>query len=108
TAMPARPLDKASAGAIIEAFHAAHEKRYGRRQQGAAVELVTLNVTAKGDTVRPTHAPLAAGDGTAAAARKGRRSVYFRDIGRVDCEHYERPLLRAGDRLAGPAIVQAV
>jgi len=108
TAMPEGPLGKASAPAIVEAFHAAHEKRYGRRQQGAAVELVTLNVTAKGDTVRPIHAPLAAGDGTAAAARKGRRSVYFRDIGRLDCEHYERPLLAAGDRLAGPAIVQAV
>ncbi len=106
--MPGGILTPAIAPEIIETFHRVHEKSYGRRDQAAAVEFVTLNVLAKGETSHPECKPLPEGDGSAARARKGPREVYFRDIGRADCEHYDRNLLRAGDRLAGPAIVEAV
>ena len=106
--MPPNALASAKGPEIIEAFHRVHEKRYGRRDRAAAVEFVTLNLTATGETSRPQYQPLRQGDGSGDRARKGPRKVYFRDIGRTDCEHYDRKLLCAGDRLAGPAIVEAV
>lgn len=106
--MPDRVLTPAVAPEIIEAFHRVHEKSYGRRDSAAAVEFVTLNLTARGETSHPDYKPLPKGDGSARAARKGPRKVYFRDIGRIDGEHYDRVLLRAGDTLSGPAVVEAV
>jgi N-methylhydantoinase A len=105
--MPCGALASASGSEIIEAFHRAHEKRYGRRDAAAEVEFVTLNLTAKGETSRPRYEPLPRGDGSGGGARKGPRKVYFRDAGRLDCEHYDRKLLRGGDTFAGPAIVEA-
>ena len=94
--------------AIAENFHAAHERRYGRRDAASAVEIVTLHLTAKGESLRPDYKPLPQGTGNAGHAHTGTRPVYFRDVGRVDCDHYDRARLAAGDKLSGPAIVQAV
>ena len=106
--LPEGALTFGSQAAIAESFHSAHEKRYGRRDTNSSVEIVTLHLTAKGDTLRPEYKPLPPGDGSIDRARTGTRRVYFRNVGRVDCEHYDRSRLRAGDTLKGPAIVQAV
>ena len=105
--LPEGELTRALVSEIIESFHLAHEKLYGRRDLAATVEFVTLNLTAKGDTVRPEYKPLPKGDGSVQGALKQTRAVYFRDKGRIDCKIYDRAQLRAGDELSGPAIVEA-
>lgn len=91
---------------VAEAFHIAHEKRYGSQDRAAAVEFVTINVSATTNSQRASYAVSAQSSG-GASALKGRRSVYFRDSGRTDCALYDRELLNPGDELVGPALIQA-
>jgi N-methylhydantoinase A len=101
-------LETAHAPAIAEAFHALHERLYGRRDEAGAIEFVTLVVTATGNTRRLVHEPLPKSNGSADHARKRPRQVFFREGGFVaDCPCYDRALLRAGDSLAGPVLIEA-
>jgi N-methylhydantoinase A len=101
-------LEAAHAPAIAEAFHALHERLYGRRDEAGAIEFVTLVVTATGNTRRLAHEPLPKGNGSADQARKRSRQVFFREVGLVaECPCYDRALLRAGDSLPGPALIEA-
>ena len=104
--MPPGSLSEASRAVLAEAFHSAHERRYGRRQDGAQIEIVTVSVAAASRTAQPTFEALKPGD------RQGlkpvqTRTVYFKDIGRVSCPHFDRARLGSGDVLQGPAIIQA-
>jgi len=105
--LPDRPLVAADGGGVAEAFHALHEKLYGRRDESGAIEFVTLVVTATGNVRRLAHAPLESGDGSPARARKALHKVFFRDAGLVECDCYDRALLRTGDELQGPALIEA-
>ncbi len=104
------PLSPASAAAAAEAFHAAHRALYGYDFRGNArqqVEWVNLRVTGIGPIKRPTVPAVAAGDGDPARALTGRRPVVFgRGAEAADAAIYWRPLLAAGDEVAGPAIVE--
>ena len=93
-----------SAAEVAEAFHAVHAARYGYARRDAAAEIVTLRLTAAWPATLPPvrQRPLAGPD--AAAARVGRRPVWFGD-GFVDTPLYERGLLRPGNMLPGPAMV---
>jgi N-methylhydantoinase A len=106
-ALPVGPLTQESFGLLVEHFHQAHERLYGRRDTAGAVEVVNLCVTMTGNLRRPDYRELPAGDGTAHHARKGSRKVFFATHGWFDCVCYERSDLRAGDTLQGPAIVEA-
>jgi N-methylhydantoinase A len=91
--------------ALASRFHEVHERLYAHRLDGAAVELVALRLTALGRLPRPAVPSVATG-GTAPAT-KGRRQVYFEETGGwVDSPIYERSALRAGNRLAGPAVIE--
>jgi N-methylhydantoinase A len=98
----------AGLAALAARFHEAHERLYAHRLDGAAVELVALRLTALGRLVRPAVPTTPAGEPTPPPeAHKGRRRVYFGEAGGwVDCSIYERAALRAGNRLAGPAVVE--
>jgi N-methylhydantoinase A len=50
---------------------------------------------------------LESGDGSPARARKALHKVFFRDAGLVECDCYDRALLRTGDELQGPAWIEA-
>jgi len=103
--MPAGELTADKVDAIIEMFHVEHEKAYGRRDPTAVVEFVTLGLTARGNAPRPQYRPLPEGDGSLPPAMAGAPTVYFREVGRVETPHYDRKHLRAGDTIAGPALV---
>lgn len=66
--------------------------------------IVNLRVTAIGKVDRPRLRALVRGDGDPGQALKGRRRVDFGGV--VDCPLYERARLDAGDRIAGPAIIE--
>jgi N-methylhydantoinase A len=105
--LPPGALSAATLPALVESFHQAHERLYGRRDAAGAVEIVNLCVALTGNVTRPEYREIAAGDGSAAHASKGTRNVFFANRGSFDCVCYERPQLRAGDSLQGPAIVEA-
>lgn len=89
--------------ALAEQFGAAHERLYGFRLS-QPVELVNLRVVGTGE-VRKIELPRHDRMGPDASnAVIDRRQVYF-DGGWVNTDIYDRSLLEAGNRIAGPAIV---
>jgi 5-oxoprolinase (ATP-hydrolysing) len=108
TEVPPGAVDDRWVEELKARFHAAHEAEYGHRFD-AAIEIVNVRVVAIG-RVDELHPPeLERGDGDPSAARTLEREVVF-DVGRGAERHptpfYERELLRAGDRIEGPAIVE--
>jgi len=92
------------AAEVAAAFHAAHAARYGYARPEAAVELVTLRLSAVAAHAPPPlpDEPLGAAD--ANATLLGRRDVWFAD-GVQATRLYDRDRLRAGQRFDGPAVV---
>jgi N-methylhydantoinase A len=89
---------------VIARFHALHERSYGYADTGRQVELVTLRVQAVARTRKPRQSsmPLHRGDG--AKARIGAHPIFESGTWRRGAL-YDRSLLRAGDRIAGPAVI---
>lgn len=98
----------ALARALVERFHAEHARVYGHARPRAEVEFVNVRGTAVGSLPKAElHLlpPRAEGDGHLEPAEV--RPVFFRNLGgHVPCAIYQRSSLRAGDVLAGPAIVE--
>ena len=87
----------------MEAFHRAHEARYGFARRGWTVEAVTLRVeaTAPGPPLPARALPTAAGPEPPAA---GRADVVYQGE-RLRAARYAREMLLACHRIRGPAIV---
>ena len=92
------------AGEIVAAFHAAHTARYGYARPEAAVELVTLRLSAVAAHTPPPLPREAPGAADAGAALMGTATIWFAD-GVHDTSLYERDRLRAGNHFDGPAVV---
>jgi N-methylhydantoinase A len=94
----------ASAEAMLESFHRAHERRYGYAARGRAVEIVNVRVrlTAKTEPVVLAEQEEQPGDGMQAFLKT--RPIWF--AGRwEESAVYQRERLTPGDRFAGPALV---
>ncbi len=104
-AAPAGPIDTAFAATTLAAFHAAHEQRYGYAyadDNSKTVEWVNLRVTGIGPIQTPTLPPIA--EGEADPRPSGSRPVRFGAW--IDTPLYDRALLRAGDIVEGPAVIE--
>ncbi len=84
-----------------EAFHAAHEARYGFARRGARVELVTARVEAVGPA---TPTPGRGGGGGEAESRGADIRVRYRGE-TLEARSLPRAELAAGDAVDGPAVV---
>jgi N-methylhydantoinase A len=96
--------DKAT---IKRAFDELHGRVYGQSAPREDAEIVTFRVQAEIELPRLELPHLAAGDGDAARALIGERPVF--DIDKdasLPAKIYDRRQLRAGDRLAGPAVIE--
>ncbi|HSK14808.1 MAG TPA: hydantoinase B/oxoprolinase family protein [Gaiellaceae bacterium] len=106
--VPAGPVDSAWVEETKEAFHRAHEAEYGHRFD-AEIEIVNIRVVGIGRIAELEPAVAEAGDGDPSAAKTVEREVVF-DVGgkpeRRSTPFYDRALLRAGDRIEGPAVVE--
>ena len=94
-----RDLPDATVPSVRAAFEALHEERYGHVDANAAIEVVTVRVTAR---VPGPQLDLAAGEG--AGASRGRRGVVFAGV-----EHDAEIVSgepATGERLQGPAICE--
>jgi 5-oxoprolinase (ATP-hydrolysing) len=106
--VPAGEVDDTWVAALGEAFHRAHEAEYGHRFD-AEIEIVNIRAAGIGlvEELRPTE--IEAGDGDPARAATLEREVVFDVEGRAErrpTPFYERDLLRAGDRIEGPAVIE--
>ena len=108
--VPLGALTAAAVRALAAGFHAAHERAYGHRVPDGIVEAVTLRLRVIGRLDRHPPARLAPGrrDGRPdrAALRTERPVVLPGHREAVPVRAWRREALRAGDRLAGPAIVE--
>lgn len=97
------PADLAAA---VERFNQMHQKLYAYSSDKETVQFVNARVTAVGKNppVRLAKKELAEGSGEQAI--KNRRPVYYEGLGFVEVPIYERDLLRPGDQIVGPAIVE--
>lgn len=105
---PGGAVDATLRAAVRDAFHDAHERRYGYcyrdDPERGRVEWVNLRVAGIGPIATPDPAPRPPGDGDPARALTGRRSVYVDRW--CDAPVYARDRLAPGDVLTGPAIVE--
>jgi N-methylhydantoinase A/oxoprolinase/acetone carboxylase beta subunit len=100
------PVNEDFVARLKSAFHAAHEREYGRHFPDKDVELVNLRVVGVGripDIAPPRVAQ--GGETPDDAARAGKRRVLF-ESGGCEATIYRRAALKAGNRIDGPAIVQ--
>jgi N-methylhydantoinase A len=94
-----------SAQAIRTCFDTLYEARFGHSFPNLPVEIVNVRVSAIGRRPKPAF-PQIAKRTSGAAAPLAKRDVYFHGHGFVPCPVYERASLLAGDRIAGPAIIE--
>jgi N-methylhydantoinase A len=94
--------------AIKRRFDAVHETRYGHCAPGEKAEIVSLRTAVAGLMRKPTPEPIRRGqENPPAHALRGARSVYFAEAGAlVDTPTLQRELLLAGNRIAGPALIE--
>ena len=105
--VPAGPLSAADVERLREQFHAMHERAYGYAAPEDPVELVNVRLAAVGVTPKPRRAPLAEGGPAATPALKGRRDVWFAEVGGF-CPTLvlARGKLLRGNVIDGPAIIE--
>ncbi len=85
-------------------FHRRHEQRYGYADPERESEIVTLRVRARGLAPKPRVPPDRLGPADPKRALIRQKDVYFGGRFRRTSV-YERARLRAGNRLAGPALI---
>ena len=91
--------------AIRRAFDALYEHRYAHHSPEEPVEMVNIRLGVIGKRTKLRFPPL--GKSRATAAVSHHREVYFSDAKKpVRCPVYQRDALKAGTRIAGPALIQ--
>jgi N-methylhydantoinase A len=92
------------AGDYVAAFHRAHEYRYGYSDRTRSCEVVNIRARFTGSVPKPGLPKWKRGGAGAADAVVARSSVLVSGR-KFSTAVYDRARLRAGNRLAGPAIV---
>jgi N-methylhydantoinase A len=92
---------------LADAFAAAHRRLYGFAPDDEPVQLVTFRVEASAVVPKATFVAQQDAGPDATGAITGHRQVWLPEAGGfVDCPIYDRTLLRAGNKFAGPAVVE--
>jgi len=105
--VPPGPLSTTDVTRLRDEFHAMHERAYGYAAPDDPVELVNVRLAAVGVTPKPRRAPLADGGPAAARAAKGRREVWFAEVGGFRTTIVlDRAKLLRGNVIDGPAIIE--
>jgi N-methylhydantoinase A len=91
--------------AIKKHFDDVHEVRYGYSSPKEKAEIVSLRSATIGLMRKPAAEPLGKGDASPQAAFRSMRPVYFTS-GMDDTPTYDRALLKPGNRIEGPALIE--
>lgn len=94
--------------AIKRAFDAEHLQRYGTSAPKEQAEMVSLRVTAFGRMKTPTQNKTTADEVSTSpqAAKVREKQVYFTTTGFTDTPIYNRELLKPGNIITGPALIE--
>ena len=99
-------MDQAALRSIAGTFHQLHQQVYSFSEPNGVVEFVNLRVRATGKNPSlslPKEAkPVMPGD----PQPKGRRKVYFEDVGWQEIPVFERDALPVASKILGPCIVE--
>ena len=104
--IPEGPITPKTLEEVARRFHEAHERLYLYSEPDSPLESINVRVTATGSILKTPLMSWPEGDSDASQAIKERRPVYFGDW--VDTPIYDGDKLRAGNRFAGPAIIEEV
>jgi N-methylhydantoinase A len=103
---PLGAFDEAARRALIEEFHATHERLWAFRSEDLPIVLLNVRVAATRPVVRPELKEIESGNGTPGNdAFLYERDVRFVGESRASVPFYRRAALRAGDVIQGPAAV---
>lgn len=92
---------------MVRSFIATHEAQYGFASQTDPVQFVTFRIEATGKVEKAAFTAHPDAGPDAQSAITGARDVWFPETeGFVSCPIYERSLLRSGNEVAGPAIIE--
>jgi len=106
-ALPDGPIARTTLDALAVRFEAAHRQAYGFVAEDDPVQMVTFRIEAIGVVRKATFTPEPDVGPDASAAVVARRDVWLPEAGGfVACAVYDRQKLHAGNRIAGPAIVE--
>jgi N-methylhydantoinase A len=109
--VPAGDLGSTHVNEILADFEQRYNRRYGRgaAYRRAGIEARTFLVKGVGRLLKPEQRPVALGASDPAAARTGKRPVYFRELGGfVPTPVFRRETLMPGNVVPGPAIIEAI
>jgi N-methylhydantoinase A/oxoprolinase/acetone carboxylase beta subunit len=109
TPAPGGCVDESFAGSLRDAFDQQHMRAYGHVYAGRDVQIVNIRVVGTGAVPRLEGRRIAVGGATPPeGAMTARRPVHFEIAGAIrslDTPRYARALLKAGNRMVGPAII---
>ncbi|MBE9605639.1 hydantoinase/oxoprolinase family protein [Acetobacteraceae bacterium H6797] len=106
-ALPEGPVTEASLAALAEGFAEAHKRQYGFVAEGEPVQLVTFRVEATGLVAKARFQPQPDAGPDASHAIIGSRDVWMPEAnGWVSCPIYDRAVLKSGNKISGPAIIE--
>jgi N-methylhydantoinase A len=105
--LPTELFQKQDRAGIKALFDAVHQTRYGFSVAHEKAEIVSLRSAVIGQLRKPPFEHIAKGGGEPdKEAFRGKRPVYFASTGFVDTPTYDRPALKAGNKIAGPALIE--
>ncbi|WP_321337018.1 hydantoinase/oxoprolinase family protein [uncultured Cohaesibacter sp.] len=105
--VPAGPISLETFKQLEEGFEAVHKQRFGFIAKGEKIQLVTLRLEAVGEVKKAELQSYPLEGAVADAARIGERDVWLKEAGGfVNCPVYDRKLLKHGNQIAGPAIIE--
>jgi N-methylhydantoinase A len=106
-AVPLRGDGAAAVSGALRGFHVAHRRAWGHAHPERAVQVVAVRVEGVARRGRAPLPRLARGTGKPAKdASLGPRRAWMVGHGWAACKAWDRSLLRSGDALRGPAIVE--
>ncbi|MDP6385907.1 MAG: hydantoinase/oxoprolinase family protein, partial [Planctomycetota bacterium] len=104
-------LESGDLEAMAAAFHGEHNRLYGYdlAREGTELELINLRVRSMGSTEKPDLPTEALCDADPSAASRGTRRAFVPEADEfADVPVYDGHELRAGNQIAGPALVDRV
>ena len=104
--VPGGVLNRNNIATVADSFHDAHERNFGHRRP-AKIQSVHLRVRAAGELPKPRiEESTAKSESVSKEALQGRRDVYVRSEGFVQCGIYNRSRLSYGNVVEGPAVIE--
>ena len=99
--------DDADVAQLVEDFHGVHERTFGIKEPGRPIECVYWRAKAIGLLAKPRIRDVSSGGRDPAAALRGTRKAYFRELGgMLETPVFLGDALRAGNVIAAPAIIE--